>query len=282
MHWCKVYRRIRWWDRTTKLRKYKDWKVKVIRIHQDERFSMDYLVVHKLPCTLDEIEAKLQQELVVHHSQHLEPRPICGLTWNLVRFNGKKTVVHSQMRFDAPKFYRFNFGKAQKMHLNQTPNSDIINPHLEDETRRVPAKQQYYDGSQSVMQLDKAHFPFYEVFIQLVDPKDPYLRHPIMYMTKESEAYSRKKNKKKFTKDELMESWTADVEYSSTDSEDDPRRFEKYEDFAWDEKELVKIQLDEHTKSRSFRRITLQASNNREDLLCTHYEAAVGTWPDFT
>lgn len=48
-HLCKVYRRIRWAD-AAQTRKYKDWKIKVLQ--EEEPCSMDYLVVHKLPCKL--------------------------------------------------------------------------------------------------------------------------------------------------------------------------------------------------------------------------------------
>jgi hypothetical protein len=68
---CRVYRRIRWADKTH-TRKYKDWKIKVIqaRISDEEKDPMkkshlipvepnswDYIVMHKLPCKLSEIEA---------------------------------------------------------------------------------------------------------------------------------------------------------------------------------------------------------------------------------
>lgn len=117
---------MRWYDKKTKLRKYKDWKVKVLRYHEDrpfpgEPFCYDYVVVHKLPCTLDEIEKHLKTKgvLTVHHSKYLSPAPIRGITWKFTPRNSKKVVtVNSQMYYDIPNFKRFKFDKARKMYLN--------------------------------------------------------------------------------------------------------------------------------------------------------------------
>ena len=46
---CRVYRRVRWLDEKKK-KKYKDWKIKVIQMKEPK--SMDYVVMHKLPCKL--------------------------------------------------------------------------------------------------------------------------------------------------------------------------------------------------------------------------------------
>lgn len=88
---------------------------------------------------------------------------------------------------------------------------------------------------------------------------------PVMYRTAASEAYSFKKNRKKPSIALLQEKFDDDVEYSSTDSEDDLDRFKKYDDFAWDEDMLKKIQMDEYTRAREFRKLTVQATNNLQD-----------------
>lgn len=55
---CKVYRRVRWEDPVKRNRKYKDWKVKVLIDARQEVY--DYLVVHKLPCKLSQLEKVLK------------------------------------------------------------------------------------------------------------------------------------------------------------------------------------------------------------------------------
>ena len=64
---CRVYRRVRWLDSTQK-KKYKDWKIKVIQ--ENEPKSMDYLVIHKLPCKLSQLEAYLQADTLKVELEH--------------------------------------------------------------------------------------------------------------------------------------------------------------------------------------------------------------------
>jgi len=79
-HECKVYRRVRWTN-SNKTEKYKDWKVKILQHHEPK--SMDYLVVHKLPVKLSEIEAYLRKTLSFELEYQCDPAPVKWMTWNI-------------------------------------------------------------------------------------------------------------------------------------------------------------------------------------------------------
>lgn len=100
-HLCKVYRRIRWLDKE-KTRKYKDWKVKVLQ--EEEPRSMDYLVVHKLPCKLSQIEQFLEKTLLVTLEHRCTPHPIRYMQWQV----GQSRAAYSQMYYDQKTSIRFN------------------------------------------------------------------------------------------------------------------------------------------------------------------------------
>jgi hypothetical protein len=87
-HRCRVYKRIRWEDETTKKRKVHDWKIKVIQ-------SWDYLVVRPLPCALSTVEEHIQEHLGIQFNKRIIPAIILHIFWDV-----KDITVFSQAYYD--------------------------------------------------------------------------------------------------------------------------------------------------------------------------------------
>jgi len=113
-HLCKVYRRIRWLNEDLNI-KYKDWKIKVLQ--ETEPKSWDYLILHKLPTRLRNIEKFLHNHLEVVMENMVCPEPIGYIKLDIPNNEGCK--VYSQMYFDQFQSKRFDLKFKDKKYFSQ-------------------------------------------------------------------------------------------------------------------------------------------------------------------
>ena len=112
-HRCRVYKRIRWEDETTKTRKVYDWKIEVIQ--KDGAQSSDYLVVRWLPCALSAVEEHIQEHVGIQFNKRIIPAIILHIFWDV-----KDITVFSQAYYDltSQRFhtkFRSNHYMSQNM-----------------------------------------------------------------------------------------------------------------------------------------------------------------------
>jgi uncharacterized membrane protein len=74
-HLCKIYKRIR--DNEDKTRKVHDYKIKVVQELEPKTF--DYIVLRRLPKSLEKIKGYLQTHLHVKFNKRIVPHPILHL-----------------------------------------------------------------------------------------------------------------------------------------------------------------------------------------------------------
>ena len=157
---CRVYRRIRWEDETTKKRKIKDWKIKVIQ--QDGAESWDYLVVRRLPCPLASVEEHLQNHLGIQLNKRIIPAIILHIFWDI----GDITVFSqayydlTSSRFDT-RFrschYMSQNMQTQRRHVS-LETIDAIRKWQQDKEKHPPISRDHWD-------------PLYEIYVQDLVPK---------------------------------------------------------------------------------------------------------------
>lgn len=292
-HLCKIYRRVRWVDEGRK-QKYKDWKIKVLLPHRvGGALVYDYLVVHKLPCKLSELPARLKAGLQVHLNDQVKPDVISYLAWvDAVR----GVTVYSQTYYDLQGFRmatkdRYNYEHDSSFYLTQDPSRAKTNA-AEGRVPRIDGKYSDFALDEDLgdctytpsAEVGKKLDPFYEVFVQLCRPRDQDPIHYagklregakcVMYDHEDARRHSRAKNQTS-----LAEAMDNDDYFSSEESDPETSATGHSDASAWDERQLRDIQIDEFTMSRQYRKITCQKTINKQDQSWLVYDWTLGIWP---
>lgn len=188
-HRCRIYKRIRWEDETTKKRRVHDWKIKVVQ--QDGAQSSDYLVVRRLPRPLSAIEEHIQEHLSIQFNKRIIPAIILHIFWDV-----KDITVFSQAYYDLTS-QRFHTKFRSNHYMSQ--NMETQRRHISPQTMNTIRDQQI-NGEMNPnwkWQWD----PLYEIYVQDLIPKTTVCK-PWRYSTPE---YLKRKQRIKERKEKLRQ-----------------------------------------------------------------------------
>lgn len=190
-HRCRVYRRIRWEDETTKKRKVHDWKIKVIQL--DGAQSWDYLVVRRLPCPLAAVQEHIQEHLGIQLNKRIMPAIILHIFWDV----GDITVF-SQAYYDLTSS-RFDTHFRSSHYMSQ----NMVTQRRHVSLQAINAISEW-QRDKTLNQIGPDDWdPLYEIYIQELVPQTTICK-PWRYVTEEylkrKERVKSKKEKERIAK----------------------------------------------------------------------------------